>query len=150
MQQATNIKKKRVLFICTHNAVRSQIAEGFLRTLYGDRYEVFSAGTEPTRINPYTIKVMEELGIDVSEQRAKPLVRFLGDKFDLVITVCNRARECCPFFAGAKMVEHKSFDDPDRFMANEEQILVKFRDLRDQIKNWIEERFGEVAGKPQC
>ncbi|OPX18667.1 low molecular weight phosphatase family protein [candidate division WOR-3 bacterium 4484_100] len=144
------MKKKRVLFICTHNAVRSQIAEGFLRSLYGDRYEVFSAGTEPMRINPYAIRVMEELGIDISEQRAKPLVRFLGDRFDLVVTVCNRARECCPFFAGAKRVEHKGFDDPDRFVGNEEQILAKFRNLRDQIKNWIEERFRTVVEKPQC
>ncbi len=145
MPQNMNIdhkNKRRVLFICSHNSVRSQMAEAFLRNLYGAQYEAFSAGTEPTEINPYTIKVMEEAGIDISNQKAKPLVRFLGDNFDLVVTVCDRAKEVCPFFAGAKKTIHQGFPDPGEFSGSEEEILEKFRALRDQIRDWVIRRFG--------
>ena len=88
--------KKKVLFICTHNSARSQMAEGFLRALYGDRYEAYSGGTEPSGLNPYAIKVMAEAGVDISGQRSKGLEEFKGMRFDYVVTVCDRAREAAP------------------------------------------------------
>ena len=89
---------KRVLFICTHNSARSQMAEGFLNALYGDRYKGYSAGIEPTKVNPYVIKAMAEMGIDFSKQRSKGLEEFRDQNFDYVVTVCDHAKEACPFF----------------------------------------------------
>ena len=135
--------KEKVLFICTHNSVRSQMAEGFLRTLYGERYEAYSAGTEPTDVNPYAVKVMAEVGIDISSQRSKSIDELKGIKFDYIVTVCDRARESCILPPGGGRHIHKEFDDPSRFKGTEEEILNRFRALRDQIRSWIEERFGE-------
>ena len=94
-------EKSRVLFLCTHNSARSQMAEGLLRHLAGDRFEAMSAGTEATRVRPLAIGVMEEMGIDISKQQSKTLKRYLQERFDYVITVCDDANEACPFFAGA-------------------------------------------------
>ena len=94
--------KKKVLFICTHNSARSQMAEGILRTLYGDRYEAYSAGTQPTKVNPYAIKVMSEIGIDISNHRSKSAEEFRGKEFDYVVTVCDNVKEACPFFLAVK------------------------------------------------
>ena len=94
--------KKKVLFICTHNSARSQMAEGLMRTLYPDRYVVFSAGTEPRGVNPYAVKGMAEIGIDISLHRSKSLDEFLDMKFDYVVTVCDHAKQICPFFPGGK------------------------------------------------
>ena len=135
--------KKKVLFICTHNSARSQMAEGILRTLYGDRYEAYSAGTQPTKVNPYTIKVMSEIGIDISNHRSKSAEEFRGKEFDYVVTVCDNAKEACPFFPGGKTYLHKGFKDPSEFKGNENEIIAEFQRVRDEIKRWIEETFGE-------
>lgn len=134
--------KKRVLFICTHNSARSQMAEGLLRALYGDRYEVYSAGTQPTEVNPYVIRVMAEIGIDISDHRSKSVEEFLDQEFDYVITVCDHAKETCPFFPGGKEYIHKGFDDPSSFSGSEDERLDFLRRVRDEIKEWIEETFG--------
>jgi len=135
--------KKKVLFICTHNSARSQMAEGILQTLYGDRYEAYSAGTQPTKVNPYAIKVMSEIGIDISNHRSKSAEEFRGKEFDYVVTVCDNAKEACPFFPGGKTYLHKGFKDPSEFKGNENEIVAEFRRVRDEIKRWIEETFGE-------
>lgn len=137
------IGKKRVLFICTHNSARSQMAEAFLRFLYGNRYEVYSAGTEPKEINPYAIKVMEEIGIDISKQRSKSIEELLGMDFDHVITVCDKAKEACPFFPGGKNYTHKGFEDPSEFNGSDKEKLDFFRRIRDEIRDWIEKTFGK-------
>jgi len=134
--------KEKVLFICTHNSCRSQMAEGLLRHLYGDHYESYSAGLEVTDVNPYAIKVMGELGIDISSQRSKSIEEFRGMVFDYVVTVCDSAREKCPFFPGKKVI-HKSFEDPAGFTGEEDEVLEVFRRVRDEIKNWIVETFGK-------
>ncbi len=134
--------KKKVLFICTHNSARSQMAEGFLKTLFGDRYEAYSAGTHPTKVNPYAIKAMAEIGIDISNHRSKSIEEFRGVRFDYVVTVCDNAKENCPFLPGAKVYLHKSFKDPSEAKGMEEEIMRVFRRIRDEIKNWIEETFG--------
>jgi arsenate reductase len=134
--------KKKVLFICTHNSARSQMAEGILRALYGDKYEVQSAGTHPTRVNPYTIKTMAEIGIDISSHRSKSIEEFRGEVFDYVVTVCDHAKENCPFFPG-KVHIHRGFQDPSEAKGSEEEIMEVFRRVRDEIKEWIEETFGK-------
>ena len=133
--------KKKVLFICIHNSARSQMAEALLNHLKGDKYEAYSAGIKPSNLNPYAIKVMKELGIDISGYRSKSINEFYGVEFDYIVTVCNQAKEECPIFLGGKKHIHKSFDDPSQFKGNEEEILSKFRIIRDQIKDWIEEVF---------
>lgn len=134
-------KKKRVLFICTHNAARSQMAEGLLRALHGDRYEVFSAGTEPSRVSPYAIKVMAEIGFNISGHRSKSTQEFLGQVFDYVVTVCDHAKESCPYFPGGKKILHQSFEDPSALTGTEEEIMAGFRRIRDEIRSWIEREF---------
>src|SRR5213078_1638561 len=101
MSQTSPGEKQRVLFICTHNSARSQMAEGLLRALGGDRFEAYSAGTEATRVRPLALKAMAELGIDISGQQSKTLDRYLNEPFDMVITVCDQAAEACPIFPGA-------------------------------------------------
>jgi arsenate reductase len=132
--------KKKVLFICMHNSARSQMAEGFLKTLYGDRYEGFSAGIEPTQVNPYAVKVMAEIGIDISMQRSKSIEDFRGKTFNYVATVCDHAKETCPFFPGEKIL-HRGFEDPSDFKGTEDEILKRVRHVRDEIKDWIEITF---------
>lgn len=134
--------KEKVLFVCTHNSCRSQMAEGFLRYLYGDYYESYSAGLEVTEVNPYAIRVMMEVGIDISKHRSKSIEEFRGMVFDYVVTVCDSAREKCPFFPGKKII-HKSFEDPAEFIGEEEEKLNVFRRVRDEIKDWIIETFGK-------
>ncbi len=136
-----DLLKKRVLFICTHNSARSQIAEGLLNSLYGSRYEAHSAGIAPTAINPYAVRAMAEIGIDISANRSKSIEEFRGEIFDYVVTVCDDAREACPFFPGKKVI-HKSFQDPSQFRGTDDEILVKVRKVRDEIKGWIESTFG--------
>jgi arsenate reductase len=133
---------KTVLFICTHNSARSQIAEAFLNKLCGDRYEAKSAGVTPTQINPFVAKVMAEIGIDLSTHRSKSIMEFQGKIFDYVVTVCDSARENCPFFPG-KIEIDKSFTDPSAFKGTEEEILRKVRVVRDEIKSWVENTFCE-------
>ena len=121
------------------------MAEGLLQHLFGDKYEVYSAGVYPTRVNPYAIKVMAEMGIDISGQRSKSIEEFRGREFDLVVTVCDGAKENCPFFPGKKVV-HKSFEDPALAKGTEEEILKVFRKVRDEIKDWIVSYFGNIKG----
>jgi arsenate reductase (thioredoxin) len=127
--------KIRVLFLCTGNSARSQMAEAFLKKVGSDYFEVFSAGLEPQEVNPLTIKVLNEVGIDWSNARAKPLVEFLGkDHFGYLITVCSRAEERCPIFPGMGQRLHWPFDDPAAVEGSEEEKLAAFRDVRDQIE----------------
>lgn len=128
----------RVLFLCTHNSARSQMAEGLLRTHGGSEFDAFSAGTEATRVRPEAIAVMKEIGIDISGQSSKALDRYLGHPFDLVITVCDTAAESCPVFLGAKQLLHWSFPDPSAVQGPEEVRLDTFRMVRDAIGRRIE------------
>ncbi len=127
-----------MLFLCTHNSARSQMAEGLLRHLAGDRFEVMSAGTEATHVRPQAIEVMGEIGIDISRQESKTLERYLGEPFDYVITVCDDANEACPVFPGAKSRLHWSFKDPSQATGGEEERLEVFRTVRDEILIHIE------------
>lgn len=136
------MNKKKVLFICTHNSARSQIAEGLLRALHGNKYEAFSAGTEVTKVNPYVITSMSEVGIDISDHYSKHLQDFIDTEFDYVVTVCDNAREACPFFPKAKKRIHKSFPDPSKFTGTDEEVLRKVSAVREEIKSWIEKTFG--------
>jgi arsenate reductase len=133
--------KKRVLFLCTHNSARSQMAEGLLRSLRGDEYEVFSAGTEPGGVNPNSIEVMKEIGIDISNHYSKNVKDFLNEDFDYVITVCGGAKESCPLFPGGRKQIHKDLEDPSSFSGSKEEVLAKFRETRNELKEWIEEFF---------
>jgi len=133
------MKKIKVLFICTGNSARSQIAEGLINNFYGDKFEAFSAGTKPSRINRYAIKVMEEIGIDISKKMSNSISEFNNVKFDIVITVCDNAKKVCPFFPGAKEIIHAPFDDPAAVKGTDDIITDFFRSVRDQIKIWIEE-----------
>ena len=125
--------KQRVLFLCTGNSCRSQMAEGFLRNMAGDRFEIASAGTQPVGLNPGAVEVMQEIGIDISAHRSKHLQEFLGARFDYVITVCDRAKETCPIFPGARTVLHWSFGDPASARGSEDDRRAVFRKVRDEI-----------------
>ena len=134
--------RKKVIFICTHNSARSQMAEGILKNLYGDRFEVYSAGTEPSRVNPYAIRAMEEIGVDISGHSSKAIEKFLGKEFDYVITLCGEAGEVCPAFPGGDINRlHRGFPDPSQFRGKDEEILAGFRTVRDEIRTWLESEF---------
>ncbi len=135
---------RRVLFLCTHNSARSQMAEGLLRHLAGGRIEAHSAGTEATRVRPLAIRAMAELAIDISGQASKTLDRYLEERFDAVITVCDDANEACPVFPGAKNRLHWSFRDPSRADGSEEERLEVFRTVRDEIQARVSQEL--VAG----
>ena len=126
----------RVLFLCTGNSCRSQMAEGWARQLGGDRLEVFSAGTAPKGLHPLAVKAMAEAGVDISRQTSKHLDAFDGQRFDYAITVCDRAKESCPFWPGAGML-HWSFDDPAEASGSEDERLKVFRRVRDEIKHRV-------------
>lgn len=129
-------QRQTVLFLCTHNSSRSQMAEGFLNARGGDRYRAFSAGTAPRTVHPFAILAMAEVGIDISEaagHRAKNLSEFAGQPLDLLVTVCGNAAEECPFFPGARRHEHWGFPDPSAATGSEEERLAAFRTVRDAI-----------------
>src|SRR5215207_7121770 len=130
-------EKTRVLFLCTHNSARSQMAEGLLRHLTGDRCEAHSAGTEATHVRPLAIRAMDEIGVDISEQKSKTLERYLGEPFDYVITVCDDANEACPFFPGAERRLHWSLPDPSAAEGTEEEQLEVFRSVRDALRDRV-------------
>jgi arsenate reductase len=132
---------QRVLFVCTHNAGRSQMAEGYLRARYGDRYEAFSAGTVASVISPLAIRAMAEIGVDISSQRSKDLGEFVGEEMDVVVTVCGAAAAACPVFPGARMI-HASVPDPAVATGPDEARLAAFRAVRDMITAWINTTFG--------
>ena len=132
------MEKKKVLFLCTHNSARSQMPEGLLRHLAGGHFEVMSADTEATHIRPLAVKAMDELGIDISGQESKTLDRYLGEPFDYVITVCDDAKEACPFFPGAAQRLHWSLPDPAAAEGTEDDRLEVFRSVRDRLRHHIE------------
>lgn len=125
--------KKRVLFLCTGNSCRSQMAEGFLRHLAGDRFEVASAGTQPAGLHPGAVEAMRESGIDISHHRSKSVAEFAGHRFDYVITVCDRAKETCPIFPHAPTILHWSLEDPAAAQGNPRERFEVFRRVRDEI-----------------
>ena len=126
--------KKRVLILCTGNSCRSQMAEGWVRHDLGSEVEAFSAGTRPSLVHPLAIRVMAEAGVDISSQRSKSLSEFWGQPFDLVVTVCDSAKEACPAFPGAADQIHESFPDPAGLGGSEEEVLEGFRRVRDMIR----------------
>lgn len=130
------IIKKKVLFICSHNSARSQIAEGLVNHFFKETWEAKSAGIISTEVNPFAIKTMNEIDIDISGQTSKTIEIFKNDNFDLVVTVCNDAREVCPFFPGKKII-HKSFVDPSSFKGNDIEKIMIFRRIREEIKEWM-------------
>ena len=132
------VHKQRVLFLCTHNSARSQMAEGLLRSLGGERFEAHSAGTEATRVRPLAIRAMAELGIEISRQESKTLDRYLGEPFEAVVTVCDQAAEACPVFPGAVQRLHWSFPDPSQATGTEDEQLAVYRRVRDDIRRRIE------------
>jgi len=138
----TSFEKTKVLFLCTHNSARSQMAEGYLRAKYGDRYEAFSAGTAKTWVHPVAIAVMREIGIDISGHQSKLVDEFDGKPIDIVVSVCELANGFCPFFPGAKEELHCSFVDPSSFTGSEEDIRAGFTRVRNEITGWIDATLG--------
>ena len=126
---------KRVLFICTHNSARSQMAEGLVNHDLAGKVQAFSAGTDPTFVHPLAIAAMKEVGIDISRQRSKSIDEFADEKFDFVITLCDQAAESCPVFFGGTRRMHMGFPDPSGVTGTEEEKLSFFRNLRDQIRD---------------
>lgn len=129
---------KRVLILCTGNSARSQMAEGLLRNLAGDRFEVFSAGTHPSVVNLLAIAAMDEKGIDLSMHHSKSVDDFAGQQFDTVITVCDNAKEACTVWPGANTIHH-SFTDPAAAEGTDEERLAVFRHVRDEIESWLKD-----------
>jgi len=139
--------KKRILYLCTGNSCRSQMAEGLTNALRGGEFEAQSAGVEPTVVDPRAIKVMAEIGIDISGQASKKLEQFIGKDWDWVVTLCDTARESCPFFPGGAKRVHKGFDDPPYLAANaanEEEALGHYRRVRDEIRAMVEHLPGSL------
>ena len=140
-------KMLKVLFLCTGNSCRSQMAEGWVRALKSDRIEPYSAGTQPRGVDPLAVRVMLEAGVDISNQKSKSLESLKGIPFDYVITLCDDAGETCPFFPGAMKTIHKGFDDPPALVgegATEEESLAVYRRVRDEIRAFIESLPGSL------
>lgn len=130
--------KKRVLILCTGNSARSQMAEGLLRKMAGDKFDVESAGVEPSHVRPQAIAAMNDIGIDISDHRSKSVDEFAGQEFDYVITVCDNANESCPVFPGRTERIHWSFDDPAAALGTENEQIAVFRRVRDEINRKLE------------
>jgi arsenate reductase (thioredoxin) len=137
--------KIRVLFICTANAARSQMAEGLLQAKYGDRYEVFSAGIRQAKVSTRAIAVMQEIGIDISHHRSKTLAEFGDASFDLAVTLCDNAHSICPVVSNAKKTIHYGFPDPHLTPGKDEEVLEGYRNVRDMITIWIDMTFGTIT-----
>ena len=130
---------RRILFICEHNSVHSQIAEGYLRSRYGDRYEVYSAGIEPKKVHPMAIEVMDEIGIDISGHHSKEIFEFLDKNIDVAVLLSPRAAFICPKFPGANNTFQQEFSYPVSGNVADEQVRKNFQKLRDEISRWIDE-----------
>jgi arsenate reductase (thioredoxin) len=130
-------RKQRVLILCTGNSARSQMAEGLLRHDAGGMFEVVSAGTKPSQVRPEAIAVMRELGIDISGQRSKSVDEFAGEAFDYVLTVCDHAKESCPIYPGHMNRLHHGFEDPASIQGTEEERVIAFRKVRDEIRSYL-------------
>jgi arsenate reductase (thioredoxin) len=139
--------KTRILILCTGNSARSQMAEGLLRHDAGDRFEVFSAGTKPSRVRPEAIAAMRELGIDISCHRSKSVDEFKGRRFDYVLTVCDNAKESCPIFPGKTVAVHHNFEDPAALQGSEEERLALFRRVRDEIRQYLRDFPGRASAR---
>lgn len=131
------IKKEKIIFICTENACRSQIAEGLMRHLASDKFDAYSAGSHPTKVHPMSIKVMKEVGIDISSQTSNPISLFLKEPMDLVVTVCDNANKACPVFPGKIERIHWSIKDPSKNWNPSSKDLVNFRKTRDELTERI-------------
>ena len=142
------MSRSRVLFLCTHNSARSQMAEGFLRALAGDRFDVASAGTEATRVHPLAIRVMDEIGIDLRGHTSKTLDGFLAEPWDWVITVCDSANQRCPVFPGGARRLHWSLEDPSAAGGAEDERLEVFRRVRGEIAGRIRDWLAAAARSP--
>lgn len=138
--------RRRILFLCTHNSARSQMAEGLLRALGGDQFETYSAGTEATFVRPLAIRAMADIGIDISGQESKTLDQFVNQPFEAVITVCDQANEACPVFFGARRRLHWSLPDPSRATGTEEEQLTAYRAVRDELRRRITD---ELLTRPE-
>ena len=139
------MEKLKVLFLCTENACRSQMAEGLVNHDLAGLVQAWSAGVRPSRVNPRAIQVMGELGIDISHHRSKSLDDLGGEQFDLVITVCDNAAAQCPMFPGGTEILHISFPDPAKATGSEEEILAEFRQVRDDLRKRLVPLLGEKA-----
>lgn len=137
----------KVLFLCTENACRSQMAEGLVNHDLAGEAQAFSAGVRPSRVNPRAVQVMAELGIDIRHQRSKSVVDLAGERFDLVVTLCDQAQGQCPIFPGETEVRHAGFPDPARATGTEEEIMAVFRQVRDEMRQklipLLEKKLGE-------
>jgi arsenate reductase len=145
------LPKLSVLFLCTGNSCRSQMAEGWARHLHGDRVEAASAGLEPAGLNPLAVRAMAEAGVEISAQRSTAIGELLAERFDLVVTVCDRARESCPVFPGAARTLHAGFDDPPwlaRDARSEEEALPHYRRVRDEIRDFVAALPDRLADDP--
>ena len=138
------MSKKKILVLCTGNSARSQMAEGLLKHITKGEYEVFSAGTKPSIVRPEAIKVLSEIGIDISGNRSKSVDEFDQEKIEYILTVCDNAKENCPYFPAETKLTHRSFDDPADVSGNEEKRLEMFRKVRDQIKTYLENEFVKI------
>lgn len=133
--------RKTILFLCTHNSARSQIAEGLVNGLFSDKYEAFSAGTEPAKVNPFAVKAMDEIGISIESHYSKAIDEFDGKSFNYIVTVCDNAKESCPTYLNGENILHESFKDPSSVEGSDALKLDMFRKTRDEIKNWLEKSF---------
>jgi arsenate reductase len=129
--------RKSVIFLCTGNSARSQMAEGMMRYLRGNEFEVFSAGTEPKGIHPLAIEVLTEIGIDISSHRSKHLEEYLNREFDYIVTLCDHAAKNCPLFPGPGEIIHRGFSDPAAVEGSGEEKLEMFRSVRDALKEFM-------------
>jgi len=137
--------QQKILFLCTHNSCRSQMAEALANHYLGDRCQAFSAGTEATQVNPLAVQVLAELGIDTSQLRSKSMDEFAGQHFDHVVTLCGDANEKCPLFFGGVERTHRGFQDPSRLRGSDKEVIAAFRRVRDEMKGWIMEVFRGAA-----
>ena len=140
----SEIMKKTILFICTHNSARSQIAKGLVNHFFGDEWEAQSAGTEQTFVKPFAIKALAAAGIDISHHTSKTMAVFQDQTFDVVVTVCDSAKETCPFFPGKKVI-HQSFADPSNVEGTNEEKLAAFCRTCDEIKAWLNTNLPRIA-----
>lgn len=139
--------KPKVLFLCTGNSARSQMAEGYLRSVAGERFDVMSAGIEPKGLNPLAVAAMREIGVDIAGQRSKDITELLGTPVQYVVTVCSNAREKCPVFPATVKFVHWDLDDPAAVQGTEEEKVAAFRKARNQIFTHINNEFGLVEGR---
>lgn len=138
--------KKNILILCTGNSARSQMAEGLLKHICSGEYEIYSAGAKPSIVRPEAIKVLAEIGIDISNNRSKSVDEFADRKIDYVLTVCDNARENCPYFPSQAYLIHHSFQDPAEIVGDEKTRTAAFRRARDEIRQYLESDFVKILG----